>query len=255
MDEIHAMDYLVYGYLQRGRDSAAAAVAQRARAAEKVAEPGNFAVEYARASIPARMALERGLWREAAALPTALSASPAPQAIIRFARGVGAARLGDVASLRQEVAALEQLEAELLKQPNPYWGRVAQVKRRALEAWVMLAGGDTAGALREAAAAADLEEAIDKHPVTPGEVVPARELEADMLLQMRRYADARRVYEATVAREPNRARSTFGAGRSAELAGDLAAARKWYAAYLELMKGGDGARPELAVARRVAGAM
>jgi tetratricopeptide (TPR) repeat protein len=255
MDAMHALDYLVYGYLQRGEDSAAAAMAGRAAAADKVAEPGNFAIEYARASIPARMALELGRWQDAATLPTTLSTSPAPQAIIRFARGIGAARLGDAAAVRREVVALEQLEAQLLEQPNPYWGRVAGVKRRALSAWVMLADGDTAGALREAAAAADLEETIDKHPVTPGEVVPARELQADMLFEIRRYAEARRLYEATVAREPQRARSVFGAGRAAELAGDMAAARRWYTTYLDLVREGDGARPELMVARRLAGAM
>ena len=103
---------------------------------------------------------------------------------------------------------------------EPYWARVVRIKRDAADAWVRFAAGDTAGALALSAAAADTEAVTDKHPITPAELLPARELEADMLLAAGRYAKAREAYRATLARERGRARSTFGAARAAELAGD-----------------------------------
>ena len=118
-----------------------------------------------------------------------------------------------------------------------------------MEAWLAFATGDTAGALRLAKEAADIEDVTEKHPVTPGELLPARELHADMLLASGRYADARAAYDATLTREPNRARSLFGAARAAELAGDRVQARQRYDEYLVLMKAADGDRIELAKAR------
>jgi tetratricopeptide (TPR) repeat protein len=109
--------------------------------------------------------------------------------------------------------------------------------------------GDSVGGLALAAAAADSEEVTDKHPVTPAELLPARELQADMLLAARRYPEALAAYRATLAREPGRARSYYGAGRAAQLAGDNEAAAKAYGEYLKAMQGGDGRRPELATAR------
>jgi Tfp pilus assembly protein PilF len=112
----------------------------------------------------------------------------------------------------------------------------------------VLAAGDTATALREARAAADVEDVTEKHPVTPGELLPARELYADLLLAAGRYGDARLAYEATLSREPGRARSIFGAARAAELAGDSTAARKYYREFLDLMAHADGERPEIVIA-------
>ncbi len=114
---------------------------------------------------------------------------------------------------------------------------------------MLVAAGDTVGALREATAAADLEDVTAKHPVTPGELLPARELEGDLLLALGRYASARTAYEATLRREPGRPRSLFGLARAAELAGDVAAAQAGYRAYLARMQQGDGGRTELAIAR------
>jgi len=116
-------------------------------------------------------------------------------------------------------------------------------------AWSELAAGDTARALQDAKAAADLEDVTEKQPVTPAELLPARELEADMLFATDRYAQAREAYETTLAREPRRARSLFGSARAAELAGDRAGARRRYDEFLAQMKSGDGARPEIAQAK------
>jgi tetratricopeptide (TPR) repeat protein len=126
---------------------------------------------------------------------------------------------------------------------------VVRIKHDAADAWVRLASGDTTSALAVARAAADSEEVTDKHQVTPGELLPARELEGDMLLIAGRYGEARAAYRATLARERNRARSAFGLARSAELAGDLAAAEEGYRELLRLMAPADRSRAEVTTAR------
>ena len=139
--------------------------------------------------------------------------------------------------------------AALEAKQETYWNRVVAIKRDAAGAWARFAEGDTAGALADAHAAAEAEEVTDKHQVTPGELLPARELEGDMLLAAGRYAQARDAYRATLVREPGRARSLFGAARAAERAGDKVAAAKGYRAYIALMEKGDGKRAELSIAR------
>ena len=127
------------------------------------------------------------------------------------------------------------------------WSGSSGMRRRRGRGW---AAGDSAGGLALARAAADSEEVTDKHPVTPGELLPARELEGDMLLLAGRYAEAGSAYKGTLAREPNRARSLFGVARAAELAGDREAAAAGYREFLGLMASADGNRPELATARK-----
>jgi hypothetical protein len=147
------------------------------------------------------------------------------------------------------VAALDTIARRLAGQNEPYWSRVVGIKRDAAEAWVLFQSGDTAGGLALAAAAADTEDVTDKHPVTPAELLPARELQADMLLAAARYGEAAEAYRATLAREPGRARSLFGAARAAELAGDRPAASRGYDRFVQAMKRADRPRPELATAR------
>lgn len=247
--ELHALDYAAYGYLQEGRDSAAlatVAVAEQTRPND----PRALVSAYNGTAIPARVALERGDWAAAAAFPAPSGDSPPVAAALRrFTRAVGNARSGRGDAARLEVAELDSLAAALEASNDPYWSRVVRIKRDAADAWARLAAGDTAGALAAARAAADSEEVTDKHPVTPAELLPARELLGDMLLAVGRIGEAREAYQATLVREPGRARSSFGAARAAELAGDAAAAEVGYRKYLRLMEKGDGQRPELAVAR------
>jgi tetratricopeptide (TPR) repeat protein len=249
--EFHALDYMVYGYLQLGKDAAARGLVARAESLSAVEGRANLIAGYNGSALAARVALERGDWRAAAALPIPAGHSPvALGAVSRFARGIGAARSGDTAQARAEVAALADIEASLASQTGYNWSRIVGIKRRAVTAWLALATGDTASALRLAAEAADLEDVTEKHPVTPGELLPARELQGDLLMATGRHAEARAAYEATLRREPGRARSLFGVGRAAELAGDQAGARVRYRAFLDLMTSADGDRPELAQARR-----
>jgi hypothetical protein len=247
-ENFHAMDYMVYGYLQEGRDSAARAVVAQGLAVTEVRGPSPLVRGYNRTAMEARVPLERGDWRAAAELPLRTPENPVCEMLSRYARGIGAARSSEPRRLEEEVAALGSIEKRLAAPSDAYWSRVAGIKRRALSAWVVLAAGDTSRALQAAREAADSEDVTEKHPITPGELIPARELEAEMNLLVGRYGAARTAYLATLRREPGRARSVFGAARAAELAGDKAAAARGYRDYLQLMRRADGERKELQIA-------
>jgi hypothetical protein len=247
-ENFHAMDYMVYGYLQEGRDSAARAVVAQGLAVTEVRGPSPLVRGYNRTAMEARVPLERGDWRAAAELPLRTPENPVCEMLSRYARGIGAARSSEPRRLEEEVAALGSIEKRLVAPSDAYWSRVAGIKRRALSAWVVLAAGDTSRALQAAREAADSEDVTEKHPITPGELIPARELEAEMNLLVGRYGAARTAYLATLKREPGRARSVFGAARAAELAGDRAAAARGYRDYLQLMRRADGERKELQIA-------
>jgi len=248
-EQFHALDYMVYGYLQEGRDSAARRTVAQGLALTAVLA-SDLVTNYNRVAMEARVPLERGDWAAAARLPVrAAGQGGIGEALAHFARGLGAARSNDAAEARVEVTALGAIQTALAGQPGYNWSRIVGIKQQAVAAWSLLAAGDTAGALREAKAAADLEDVTEKHPVTPGELLPARELEGDLLLAVGRYPSARAAYEATLRRAPGRPRSLFGVARAAELAGDVAAARTGYRAYLSRMQQSDGARVELAIAR------
>jgi hypothetical protein len=246
-EELHALDYAVYGYLQRGQDSAAlAAVAEgsKVRTNSRALVAG-----YNGTAMAARIPLERGDWEAAAEFPAPVdSVAPIATALARFTRAIGSARGNRPEAAGPEIGALDSIAAALEKS-EPYWSRVVRIKRDAAEAWLRLASGDTTGALALARAAADSEEVTDKAPVTPAELLPARELEGDMLLLAGKYKEARAAYQATLARERNRARSIFGKARAAELAGDRRAAAADFREFLRLMAKADGDRPELATAK------
>ena len=249
-EQFHALDYMVYAYLQQGRDSAAQRTVGHGLTLSAVASGGGLVENYNRVAMEARVPLERGDWAAAVRLPVrAVGQGGIGEALGHFARGIGAARSNDTTQARVEVAALAGIEAALAGQPGYNWSRIVGIKKQAVVAWSLLAAGDTAGALREAKAAADREDVTEKHPITPGELLPARELEGDLLLAAKQYAAARTAYETTLRREPGRLRSMFGAARAAELAGDVAAAQTGYRAYLARMQQGDGARAELEIAR------
>jgi hypothetical protein len=244
---VHPFDYLVYAYLQQGRDDAAQAVVSKAIQLDDRFYGG--VIGYNFAAMPARYALERDAWSDAARLPVATGGAPFVIAISHFARGIGLSRSGNAAAARAELTALEAQRDELTQRGDPYWPVVVDAQHLAVAAWIEYADGGVAEALRKAERAAELEETVEKHPVTPGPLLPARELYGDMLVLAGRYADAQREYERTLMREPRRARSTFGAARAAERAGNMAAARAHYSALLELMAKADAGRPELAAAR------
>jgi tetratricopeptide (TPR) repeat protein len=248
---VHPMDYMVYAYLQLGRDREAGEVVGRARQNPDRYYGGLLGYNFA--AMRARYALERNRWEEAAALPVPGEAFPYVTAISRFARALGRARSGSPDAARPEVEALAMLRDALRQQRDEYWATVVDAQRLAAAAWVARAEGDDAGALRLAREAADLEETVEKHPVTPGPLLPARELEADLLLELGRPAEALESYVKTLEREPGRARALFGAARAAELAGDTEQARRRYDELLTVMAGADADRPEPRAAREFLG--
>jgi hypothetical protein len=250
-EQIHALDYMVYAYLQEGRDSAARRTITDALALQTTLANDALVANYNRVAMEARLPLERGDWAAAAQLPVRAGGMTIGAALSHFARGIGAARVSDTAQARVAIAALAAIEADMTRRGggDNDWARVVAIKRQLVTAWTELAAGDTTAALRDVKGAADIEDVTEKQPITPGELLPARELEGDMLLAIGRPADARAVYEASLAREPNRARSLFGAARAAELAGDRDAARLRYAAFLTQMGAADGDRVEIARAR------
>src|SRR5881396_3608242 len=248
----HAWDYLVYAYLQQGRDAEAKRVVDEAAAVTAVYPVGSLTNAYALAAIPARHALERGRWREA----TTLAVRPSPdwraaEALTHFAHALGAARTGDTAGARSAISALDDIERTegAAGGAHAYWAGQVRIQRLAASGWLARTMGDTAEAVRLATTAAELEDVTQKHPVTPGSLLPARELLGDLLLELGRPVTAARAYAASLAQQPNRARSLFGAARAAELAGDATVARARYREYLTLMEKSDGGRGELVIAR------
>jgi len=252
-EQLHALDYAVYGYLQRGQDSSARATVAVAHAAHTAPATNPLIGQYNRTAMAARIPLEQGDWTAAAAFPAPdPAAMGVTAALSRFTRAIGAARSGRVQAARAEVAELDTIAMDLAARRDTYWARVVGIKRDAAAAWIQFATGDTSRALATAQAASDTEEVTDKHPVTPAELLPARELLGDMLLAAGRYPEARDAYQATLLRESGRARSLFGAARAAQLAGDRATAKAGYREFLKLMSKADGHRPELAIARALA---
>jgi hypothetical protein len=249
-EQLHALDYAVYAYLQRGQDSAAQATVAVAQGLA-IPQGQSLVGDYNRTAMAARIPLELGDWAQAARFPVVAMQGAGTQTMLsRFTRAIGAARSGNPAGARAEVAALDSLVSTIAERKESYWARVTAIKRDAAKAWILFAEGDTAGGLALARTAADSEEVTDKHPVTPAELLPARELEADMLLEAGRYIEAGKAYQETLAREPGRARSLYGKARAAELAGNHSEAKAAYGEFLKLMSKADRERAELATARK-----
>jgi Tfp pilus assembly protein PilF len=226
-EQLHAMDYLAYGYLQQGKFAEAQGVLGELNAIRRV-DPANFKVAYAFAAIPARLALERRQWDEAARLTLSANAKRAvpwakfreAEAHIAFARAVGAARGGNAAQARAEIRRLAELRAALPAQPGAYdWGKQVEIEQGIAEAWLAAAEHrpEAAALMRSAA---DLDDAAEKHPVTPGSILPAREQLGELLLELGRPQEALTAFETSLQRAPNRLAGLRGEARAAELIGD-----------------------------------
>ena len=249
---LHAMDYLEYAYLQLGQDHAAKELVDDVDGFRE-ATPATPAAAYAMAAIPARYAVERRDWVLAAnlSLPSATmswSSFPWTKAMISYARALGAARTGDVAGARMEIEHLQSAHDALVAR-NKYWADQIEVQRLAAVSMLSHAQGRDADALSELTQASDLEASMEKNPVTPGGIVPARELLGDLLLELDRPAQALKAYEQTLATDPNRLRSVYGAAKAAASAGDAAAAKTYYQQLVFLESHADGETPEVAEAK------
>jgi tetratricopeptide (TPR) repeat protein len=255
VDYLHALDYLTYAYLQRGQDVKASGVVGQAKAITKP-NGQHFAAGYALAAIPARYAIERGDWAAAARLTVSppeadypWSKVPHSEAVTIYARALGAARSGDAAAARRDIARLGELRDAMKAANLGYWVNLTGIQIQVAQAWATRAEGKPEEALVLLRAAADLETDVPKHPVMPGPILPAREQLGEMLLEMNQAAAALSEFERSVGKEPNRFRSFYGAARAAELSGSRSAAQGYYERLLELCSEADTDRAELRYAR------
>jgi tetratricopeptide (TPR) repeat protein len=254
MHHVHALDYLMYGYLQKGQDGHAEGVLQELRSRSGF-QP-LFGTAYGLASIPARWYVERRDWAGAAGLDPRVPESfpwdefPESEAIAVYARGLGAARTGDTAEAGAAHERLEELESAAQEEwGDDYWPRQIQVKRGGISAWVSLAEGRIDEAVEEMRATAALAEGLEKSGVTPGDLQPAHELLGDLLMEIDRPSDALEAYEASLDKWPARHHTLLGAARAAEATGDEELALDYWEEFAELTADADPGREGVAEAR------
>jgi len=254
---VHAMDFMVYAYLQGAQDVQAKRMLDQSQALQQN-QPAQTAVNptgaalapfTAYAAIPARYAIERGAWAEAAALqlrPT----GPAADAITYFARAMGAARSGDLPAARKDLEQLQSLKQALLEAKQDYWANQVEIQRSAAAAWVAFAEGKKDAALRLMRSAADLEDGSEKHVAMENRLWPMRELLGDLLLAAHEPGPALKEYEASLESARNRFRGFYGAAKAAQQSGDREKARIYYGKLVTLCNLADTERPELAEAKK-----
>ena len=252
-EELHGLDYLTYAYLQRGQNALARQQYEYLKTIKEV-EPLNFKVAYAFASIPARYSLENKYWKVAALLPidsttVPWSRFPWQEAIIHFARLLGAVHTSQLEPAKAELAQLQGLHDRLVTEKDAYKANQVAIQLRAGDAWIHCLAGKNAEALALMNQASDMEDQTEKHPVTPSEVIPARELLGDMLLQLHQPRQALEAYEASLREHPNRLNGLYGAGVAAERAGILERAQSYYRQLLKVTDAHSD-RPELRAARQ-----
>jgi len=251
--ELHALDYLAYGYLQTAQDAKAREVAAHLATITRTYPAVDFAVAYAAGAIPARIVLERQAWQEAATLappnPVLVERFPFDAAHVEYARALGRVRTKDLEGARQAMARIQQLHDASTDPGYVYFRRALELQQLAVKGWLAWGEGRHDEAIALLRYAADEEDALGKHPVSPGAIVPVRELLGDLYLEIDRPGEALAAYEQSLTLNPGRYRAIAGAARAADRAGSAETARKYYAQLLELAKPGDGTRPEVAQAR------
>jgi tetratricopeptide (TPR) repeat protein len=248
-EELHALDYLVYGYLQKGDNISAKKQLDYLNTINNV-EPINFKVLYAFAAIPSRYVLENKMWNEAARLQThpenfPWEKFPWQKAIIHFTRLLGAVHIGKLDSARIELKNLNRIYDTLTVQKDIYKANQVMIQIKTGEAWILLGEGKNNEAIKLMRLAADMEDKTEKHPVTPGEVLPAKELLADMLLQLNKPAEALITYEEDLKKHPNRFNGLYGAGLAAEKSGNREKANSYYMQLTTVANSPAANRPEL----------
>ncbi len=249
MHHAHALDYMMYAYLQKGLDDKAAQVLDELLSVDNY-QP-HFGAAYGVAAGHARYYLERRKWKEAAQLDPRIHSDypwddfPQYEAISYWARGMGAARTGDLESALDAVNTLKDLHQQTLDNGEDYWALLVNVQRKTVEAWIAHEEGHSEPALNLMREAADLEDSVDKHPVTPSDVLPARELLGDMLLIHEKPEKAIKAYEKALEISPNRFNSLYGAGIASEMAGNKEQAETWFSKLSEITIPEESDRPEL----------
>ena len=247
-DQLHASDYMVYAYLQLGRDREARQIIDEMNSVNGY-NPDRNTGPFALAASPARYVVERGDWAAAAQLALCPSKFGYADAMTHFARALGAVRLGNTEAARTEIGRLAELRDKLREAKNAYWAEQVDIQLRLASAWLLYVEGGQQAALQAMSAAADAEDGTEKATVTPGPLAPARELYGAMLLDHGMPKEALLAFEAALAKEPHRLGATLGGARAAMKMGDAAKARQYYAAVVALTETADPVRPEIAEAR------
>lgn len=249
---LHAMDYLEYAYLQTGRVSDARSVLEQMNSLPPLAANLTLTGDYALAAIPARYTLELGKWDDAARLQPVTASVPWAQAISWTAVGLGSARSHNLARAAEAERNLASLR-DTAQPKSVYWSSQIEVQRREVAAWIAQASAKPDDAIAGMRSAAELEESMDKDAVTPGAVVPARELLAQLLQSQDRPQESLKEYEAVLKIAPNRFNALWGAARSAEAAGNATLASSYFRKLAAVGVGTE--RQELETARKKSGAV
>ncbi|MFT3935812.1 MAG: tetratricopeptide repeat protein [Chitinophagaceae bacterium] len=252
-EELHGLDYLAYAYLQKG-DNKLALEQVKYLDSIKVVSPANFKVAYSFAAIPCRYVLENKDWKQAVALqlPKAnftWDAFPWQEAMVHFTKLLGAAHTGNMNEAKDELATLTQLKNVLDKQKDNYKAKQVAIQIKEGEAWVLFKEGNAANGLNEMKLAAAMEDSTEKHPVTPGEVLPAKELLGDMLMETKDYKAALDAYTAVLVKRPNRFNSVYNAGLAAEKMGDKEKAVAYFKQLIASTDIAHSDRPEIKIAQ------
>jgi hypothetical protein len=248
-DQLHAMDYLVYAYLQQAKDTSARKVLTEMADITRLDE-AQFAAAYAFAASPARFALERHDWRAAAALEVKPAWFPWSQfrnaeALVHYARAIGEARVGDVVAARRSAEEIAAIRKAVPATRDYDWSGSLGAQWEAATALIAWAEGKKDEAFRLLRLAANHEDAVDKHPVTPGPLLPAREILADLLLENGAAPEALKEYEAVLKTAPRRRNATAGAAKAADKTGDKIKALAYATQLRELANNAETSRPEL----------
>jgi len=249
-DYYHAADFSVYAHLQLAQDAKAKALMEKSIAtADRGDRPVTFVNFTAKNAMSARYVLERSDWAGAAALPFTSSQYPQPDSLIRFTRGLGMARTGDLAGAKAEIEAIKALRAALEKSNQSYWADRSEEQMLAISAWIALKEGAPDQALRFMRAAADGEDGSVKHVAMENRLYPLRELFAELLLETGQPAAALSEFEAALKQTPNRYRAFLGIARAANAAGDRQKASEYYGKLVDLAKNADTERQEIREAK------
>jgi len=249
-EEIHAIGYLVYSYLQTGDNVKAIEQYIYLKSFDEVF-PSNFKIAYTAAAIPARIAMENKNWQDAAIieLPSNLDLAwesfPWQKAIVHFTRAMGSIHTKNLQAAENELDVLRSLQKELAEIADGYKANQVGIQIKMAEAWLALAKGNEKDALLSMEMAVDMEGKTSKHPVTPGEVVPADELYADMLLRLNKPQKALEAYELNLQRRPNRFNGIYGAAIAAKQSGENEKATQYFNQLIELTKNSNSNRPEV----------
>lgn len=253
-EEVHAMGYLVYAYLQTGDNKKAIEQYTYLKSFEKIFPP-NFKIAYTAAAIPARIAVENKNWVEASTLELPQISGmewekfPWQKSLLHFAKGLGAIHVNNLIEANKELVLLKSYREELFGLSDGYKANQVTIQIETIEAWIEFKNGDVEKALNKMSNAVEMESLTSKHPVTPGEILPADELFADMLLLAGKPNEALVAYELNLKRRPNRFNGIYGAAIAAKESGNKEKAIFYFESLLSLTENSDSERPEIVEAK------